>query len=673
MKDGIGKTAYQKSKRAYSKSDYFEILNEINIDFVMIAHQKKTISSQNKAHANDVMVLGKETFDELVFLDYFDAYEFRNKKNEIYNKAYLTDNDLGENLRFITGSDCHNWEHYPNTKKGETTQFAFTYIKSLPTFKGLAMAITDRHRISLVDKFFNPVEKSISEISLDISGEKIFVPLSKGLNVIIGDNSIGKSLFLHALTNNIKINDGKLKKGYEKYLERNNAVIDTKIREEDIFMFNRQGEIREIFDADGMKPNKYLSQFYPEQINASKYRNLVEKDLQKLYECIENKFAYDKKVEELPLFNIVLEDILDKSFTFVGTVKKIETTEIQKLIGHFETVITELREIFYNKVLHDKDKQYIEGTIEVLGLMLEKYEETLKCQKQENENINIYNTFMTHYKQKYGKKITDEQAVYSDFVESKNEVIQDICKLIEKKETVKKYEPNVQTLIIEPECNPVDKYKFISKVQIEEIGNGYIKEILRAVLKKEKVLDTKTITEKELKGFIKNYPYEDESISPLEVLKMKINAKLDKDFKIGNSIIEETMDVFEEVSSGFDAQMYFTLICGEMRNKGIYLIDQPEDHISPKAIKEKVLDQFRKMGQNRQVIMVTHNPQFIVNLDVDNVIFLSKENGRLTVKSGALEYENDKYSILQIVADNIDGGLQTILGRMKRYEKNIEL
>ena len=101
MKNGIGKTAYRKTKGAYPKNDYFEILNEINIDFVMIAHQKKTVSSQHKAHANDVMVLGKDTFNELVFLDYFDAYEFRNKKNEIYNKAFLEDNDLGENLRFI--------------------------------------------------------------------------------------------------------------------------------------------------------------------------------------------------------------------------------------------------------------------------------------------------------------------------------------------------------------------------------------------------------------------------------------------------------------------------------------------------------------------------------------------------------------------------------------------
>ena len=131
------------------------------------------------------------------------------------------------------------------------------------------------------------------------------------------------------------------------------------------------------------------------------------------------------------------------------------------------------------------------------------------------------------------------------------------------------------------------------------------------------------------------------------------------------------MDVYQEVSAGFDAQMYFTLLSGEMRNRGIYIIDQPEDHISQRAIKEKVLEQFRRMGQQRQIIMVTHNPQFIVNLDVDNVIFLSKVDGKFKIESGALEYENDEYKILKIVADNIEGGLQTIQGRMKRYEKNI--
>ena len=69
--------------------------------------------------------------------------------------------------------------------------------------------------------------------------------------------------------------------------------------------------------------------------------------------------------------------------------------------------------------------------------------------------------------------------------------------------------------------------------------------------------------------------------------------------------------------------------------------------------------------------MVSHNPQFIVNLDVDNIIYLFSENdGKLKFQSGALEYECPEYSVLQLVADNIDGGLDSIQKRWKRYEKN---
>ena len=71
--------------------------------------------------------------------------------------------------------------------------------------------------------------------------------------------------------------------------------------------------------------------------------------------------------------------------------------------------------------------------------------------------------------------------------------------------------------------------------------------------------------------------------------------------------------------------------------------------------------------------MVTHNPQFIVNLDVDNIIFISKNNNKLEIQSGALEYECSDYRMLDIVANNIDGGLDSIQKRWKRYEKTVNL
>ena len=204
------------------------------------------------------MSLGKDIFNELVFMDYFDAYEFRNKKNEIYNKAYLTENKLEEKLRFITGSDCHRWKYYPYTEEDEKAEFKFTYIKSLPSFKGLAMAVTDHHRIELENSFYNPNEKYIKEIIVEIDGEENLIPLSRGLNVIIGDNSVGKSLFLNAITNDCKKVDRRLHAGYEKYIQKNKLLFKTFIKEEDIFRFNQQGEIRSIFDDDGLKRQVFI-------------------------------------------------------------------------------------------------------------------------------------------------------------------------------------------------------------------------------------------------------------------------------------------------------------------------------------------------------------------------------------------------------------------------------
>ena len=616
MLRGKGASCYKKPLGAYTKRDYFDILSDINIDFIMIAHQKKTPTSQHKPQANDVMSLGKELFNELVFMDYFDAYEFRNKKNEIFNKVYSVENNVEEKLRFLTGSDCHRWRYYPYSEENEKIEFKFTYIKSLPSFKGLAMAVTDHHRIELENSFFNPNEKYFKEVIIDIDGKENIIPLSKGLIVIIGDNSIGKSLFLYAITNDYKKVDKHLRIGYGKYIDKNKLVFKTTIKETDIFRFNQQGEIRAIFDDDGLKPDKYLSNFYPNAINSDKYRNIVDAEFKKLFNALKDKFAYDADMNKLPIFIIPANESAEKSITFIDNVKKADTKELQKLVDLFEKAIEDLNQLMNNKELTEADKRHTETSLDVFKMMSEKYTEKLEKLKEENEKINIFNTYFKTYKTKYSRKITDEQAVFSDYIENKELAIESITDLLIKRYKLKKYVPNILETEVIPETNPVDKYRFVSKLQVEKINNDYILSILKSVVKRGKSIDTQKITELDLKEIIKNYPNEDE-ITPLEVLKTKIDLKLDNDFKIRNTIVEENMDVYDEVSSGFDAQMYFTLLSGEMRDKGIYIIDQPEDHISQRAIKEKVLDQFRRMGQQRQVIMVTHNPQFIVNLDVD--------------------------------------------------------
>ncbi|MCR5610004.1 MAG: hypothetical protein K6G26_13175 [Lachnospiraceae bacterium] len=171
---GIGKEKYIND--AYLREDYFALLKEVGLDFIMIAHQKKTPTSTQKPHKSDVMTLGREAFNDLLFMEYFDAYEFRQRDNEIFNKKYSLDNDVKEKLRFVTGSDCHDWNYYPNSSDSEE-DVKFTYLKALPTFKGLVMAITDHHRINYSGSFWGQ-GRYIKELCIKIKGKKNKIPLS---------------------------------------------------------------------------------------------------------------------------------------------------------------------------------------------------------------------------------------------------------------------------------------------------------------------------------------------------------------------------------------------------------------------------------------------------------------------------------------------------------------
>lgn len=109
-------------------------------------------------------------------------------------------------------------------------------------------------------------------------------------------------------------------------------VFESTIKETDIFKFNQQGEISDIFDEDGMKPDKYLASYYSPEIISAKYRNYVEVDIERLFEALNNKYDYDREVNKLPAFVIPTSELNEKSNTFLETKKKL----IQKTFNNYQ-------------------------------------------------------------------------------------------------------------------------------------------------------------------------------------------------------------------------------------------------------------------------------------------------------------------------------------------------
>lgn len=104
-------------------------------------------------------------------------------------------------------------------------------------------------------------------------------------------------------------------------------------------------------------------------------------------------------------------------------------------------------------------------------------------------------------------------------------------------------------------------------------------------------------------------------------------------------------------------------------NWNILIMDQPEDNISNNNISNQLIKYFNSIRDIKQLIIVTHNPLLVVNLDVDNVIYIQNNNGNLSFKNGCLEYEDEATNILELIADNMDGGKESIEKRLKVYGK----
>lgn len=661
---------------SFSENKYLNILKNIDLNVVMIAHQKETLSSKETRN-HDVMTLGKEKFDELVFLDYFESFEFKRKRNEIFNKNYIEKNKekyKDTTLRFVTGSDCHDWSKYPK----ENDDFSFTYLKCLPTFRGLTMAVTNTKRINYVNNFYSTTDKYLDSINIEIDNNEYNIKLSKGINVIIGDNSIGKSLLIHKLTNYNYLNDQKIKDSYDEYLINNKIRINSSIPESNISKFNGQGSIRKMFENKTFDSDEFLNGFFPAEPLVSKYIEIYKSEIENYISILKNKEEKSNALNKITNFDICVIEATSKSLNFKNVTQATITSinskikKIGKIVEYFESINSLLDKIQENDFFDKEDEKYINDSINSNIKLISKYNNKIKQNLFEISKINIINDEFTSKDKELKKTKTDETEKIANYESNKDFFSENIVNYYYKNRNKVKYEPNIKEEKVPTTSNKVGKYRFVAKTKTKEVSNANLLTLINNVLGKS-VKDINSIDSSTIPDRFSNRNKETSYKEKLINLKNELDKEIDNCFSIDKAINDASdKDVTKELSSGFNSKIYFDLISNQTDDNRIYIIDQPEDDVSQPSIKKNILGDFYDMSKNRQVIIITHNPQFIVNLDVDNVIFIGKdENDKIYIQNGALEYCDKDYDILKIVADNIEGGIDSINERWKRYDKNI--
>ena len=667
-----GKPKYDEGE-AFTEDAYWGIIRKIGLDIVAIAHQKNSLGSA-RAKKNDANSVGEALYNEFLFVDYFEAYEYKNRKNELFNRNYVYSHDQQERLRFITGSDCHVWSVYPDydTEPSPADRnFAYTYLKCLPTFKGLAMAVTDTSRIKTVPSFFSGSTKVLSSIELTLAGENVTIPLSQGINAIIGDNSIGKSSLLNALNGYAGIGT-QARRGQEKYLSSMGLALRTTMPEGYLLCFDRQESIRRTFEGlNAGKARKQLDKHFPAAVDPAPFRLFAMGQFCRYLQALRRSCEYQESLASLRDYVMPSKRPLEapESVTFEKEIKLDDATPHSRLIDDVVASRVQLSNAIelHDDVLTDDDKRDFSMAFDALDRITERHRKVVERIHLENRVANKVKEAVTERENAQSQVITDAQKAQTEYQHTVDRIGGTLAEAMMHERRLRKFAFSFDPMQIKPNTNPVGNLQFVCKLGVGEITSSLLASIVDGLYGKRKRIDTLTSSYEDVIDAINKYPDDEED--PFSVLESRFETALNAMLRPAKSIIREGDDVYDELSQGYNAQMYFALMSDRNVGEGIYIVDQPEDQISQKAIRESVLGEFRDIAGSRQVILITHNPQFIVNLDVDNVIFIGKKDGALYIRSGALEYECDEYSILDTVAENIEGGLDTIQRRMKRYEK----
>lgn len=672
--DENGKPRYDDlDSSAFTEDCFAKVLRDIGLNAVLIGHEK----SAGQEAKRDVSSLGADCASEVILTEFVDAVEIRNKRRELDIKR-LIETYPKDAVPFVVGSDCHDWATYPGREGGE---ISFSSLKCLPTFEGLLMAITDPSRIKVGDcSFFSASSSKLDSLKLSVNGKNFDIPFSPGINAIIGDNSIGKSMMIHRLTNCRHVDGHKLADGYEAYCAKEGISVDTILPIAAEFKFDDQDSVRKTLEElySGQGQNDYFGKYFQSHVDVDSIKDSLKRFFDECVVALESKARFNDTRRRLDKHEVVLRDLpKSEKLTISQYSKTISFKDIESLGSRLLSCRSDLvnARADHSKLFKEMGVEAAEAhadAIKAMDRLLKLVEKHRLVYERDDVKTRAVKGAASEERRVLSKRKTDEQKAIDDYSATLDDVSGKIANavLLAAKRCNRKLEYAVPVDIRVP--NPMGKFIFVSELTSGSTDISYCNEVFGEVFNKPKLSlllngiqsETELTTEEIAAAVTGEKP---SMATCYDQIRNKLHAVVDR-ITERRKITNKSIGIDAEPSPGLYGTLYFDLLAEEDTKSGVYIIDQPEDQISQVAIKEHVLGAFKRMSANRQILMITHNPLFVVNLDVDNVIVLARgQDGEIDVKSGALEYECDDYKVLDLVAKTVEGGAEVVRKRLKRY------
>lgn len=654
-----------------NKKIYFE-------DFVMhLIYNKKRFAVSPHAFKQDKRGIDFDWFDEVsagkgtnefsgLFFPFWEAGGKSDicKAIEFLNEQYGEEENKQAVIAFSDSADYEKLKRY--------IENPHQYFLCLNSFKGLLLAGSDKSRIiyEYEERPQNNPSEKIKSIVLSDDLKKvkknnaIELELSDRLNVIVGGRGKGKSALLDAIVYGIdekKIEDRNRATFVKKFDIKIINFNDVSLSSDTNIVYFSQSYINKLFDGNSQEK---LESFFKKQFSEN---DTISYSISDIKSIIERSEAFTT-IDDLN----VADDL--KNIIYLG--KKSASLSVKPPRG--KMIPLYVNEKGYDEcirnLLPDNNKIWDE---ELESIFKQFVEQLLENIARYNYNIILENQFPKLMKKKIDAQKRKRSNEDKRKGESKERIEQKLRFLYNKeleriRQINKLYEIDVSKTEINIQYSEYpgekdNKFFFVS-VSNKEHPVEYAKRMIVESVNKtmKKGFDKKRIedifreyaTTNELNGKTKDSVTFTElvrKISEFEELRAEKVQRII--YKAG----EEYIDL-HKTSPGTQTNAVMEFILHTDSTVPLF-IDQPEDNIDNEARYAQLTRWVRNQKYKRQIILVTHDANIVINGDAECVIIAEHTSDKFSYEYGALEYGD----VLDKAAVILDGGKTAIHRRIEKY------
>lgn len=614
----------------------------------------------------------EQKYEASKYIDQFFCFWEAGQSSVAKAIEFLKEIDSGSRVSVISFSD--------SKCLGDEKQFLDKprqYFRALPSFNGIVMVGSEPSRILDSPKEIPSQNQGSYLGSIDFDGSTI--ELSPQMNAIIGGRGTGKSVLLDSIAHCLG-KRSQLKKERIDFLGKHSVMVksmDGLSLNGSSFNcdFFKQNYILSLFEKDGEKFNEALEEYFSDAFHqVDDYE--IEDQRSSFRESFTSNYQYEDDTAVIfeniaGLIEKYTEDQNDGlnikiQKSMVGTAtKELKTLSYDDVISNIQkAVMNKLPKFLEENEAILKDLTALEKTIaceafskrrEYLGstyLKTRIYEEVTTKKKEistaQKDKQSVAETFSQQLDKRYSP-YKKRVALINAYLKASEEFVTPEERFIEKNGELPGAFQFVKTLIVE---HPIDYLVRILDSAIQVIDRGkpcnygnlwkYIKAFCYGSAQYKAGKSAETVM-KDLEDFELN-------IEPKDVIRYRESE-------------DKPYEDISTMSPGTQTNILFEYIVHKDTSIPL-LIDQPEDNVDNQTIYSELRRWFKELKSKRQVIVVTHDANIVINADAENVIIAEHPKpDKFSYMYGALEYEG----IINSASNILDGGPEAVKRRLVKY------